>query len=122
MGLAEFAHFPPYELSDGMKQRTALARTLACNPDIVLMDEPFAALDALTKRNMQDFLIQLWKNTGKTFLFVTHDIEEAIRLGTRIVIMTPRPGKIIDHFVTEKHSNKEALKESIYSLLTNEKT
>jgi taurine transport system ATP-binding protein len=116
-GLTEFASSPPYELSGGMKQRTAFARTLACDPDIVLMDEPFAALDALTRRNMQRFLYDLWRESGKTFLLVTHDIDEAIRLARRIVVMSPRPGKIICD-LTVRDTDQESLKEAIYSLLS----
>ncbi len=90
--LTEFVHSYPHTLSGGMKQRVAIARGMAMQPDILLMDEPFAALDALTRRQMQDELLHLWKETDFTVLFVTHSITEAIRIGSRILILSPRPG------------------------------
>jgi len=92
--LTEFAHSYPHTLSGGMKQRVAIARGMAMQPDILLMDEPFAALDALTRRRMQDELLDLWAETGFTVLFVTHSINEAIRIGNRILLLTPRPGRV----------------------------
>ena len=84
----------PHTLSGGMKQRVAIARGMAMEPDILLMDEPFAALDALTRRRMQDELLQLWQDTKFTVLFVTHSIAEAIRIGNRILLLSPHPGRV----------------------------
>ncbi len=84
----------PHMLSGGMKQRVAIARAMAMEPDVLLMDEPFAALDALTRRRMQDELLALWEGTNLTMVFVTHSIAEAIRIGTRILLLTPHPGQV----------------------------
>jgi NitT/TauT family transport system ATP-binding protein len=93
VGLAEFADSYPHTLSGGMKQRVAIARALALEPQILLMDEPFAALDALTRGRMQEELLRLWEDTKFTVLFVTHSIPEAIRIGNRILLLTPHPGR-----------------------------
>ena len=87
-------HRYPHELSGGMRQRVALARALANDPQILLFDEPLAALDAQTRRVMQDELLRIWRETGKTFVYVTHSLQEAVLLGTRIVLMTAGPGRI----------------------------
>ena len=92
--LANFAHAYPHTLSGGMKQRVAIARGMAMEPDILLMDEPFAALDALTRSRMQDELLALWDETRFTVLFVTHSIPEAIKLGNRILLLSPHPGQV----------------------------
>jgi NitT/TauT family transport system ATP-binding protein len=84
----------PRQLSGGMQQRVALAQTLVCRPDILLMDEPFGALDAQTRRILQDEMRRIWQRDTKTVLFVTHDVEEAVALGTQIVVMSARPGRI----------------------------
>jgi NitT/TauT family transport system ATP-binding protein len=94
MGLAEFAHAYPKELSGGMKQRVAIARALANDPKVLLMDEPFGALDALTRAAAQRFLTEIWEQHRRTIAFVTHDIDEAIFLGDTVFVMTPRPGRL----------------------------
>jgi NitT/TauT family transport system ATP-binding protein len=93
VNLTEFASSYPHNLSGGMKQRVAIARGMAMEPQILLMDEPFAALDALTRAKMQDELLQLWEDTKFTVLFVTHSIPEAIRVGNRILLMSAHPGQ-----------------------------
>ena len=94
VNLSKFADSLPHTLSGGMKQRVAIARGMAMEPDILLMDEPFAALDALTRRKMQDELLQLWDDTRFTVVFVTHSIPEAIKVGSRILLMSPHPGQV----------------------------
>ncbi len=94
VNLAKFADSYPHTLSGGMKQRVAIARGMAMEPDILLMDEPFAALDALTRRKMQEELLQLWDDTQFTVLFVTHSIAEAVTVGNRILLLTPHPGQV----------------------------
>jgi NitT/TauT family transport system ATP-binding protein len=94
VNLTRFANSMPHTLSGGMKQRVAIARGMAMEPDILLMDEPFAALDALTRRKMQDELMQLWEGTKFTVLFVTHSIPEAVRIGNRILLLSPHPGQV----------------------------
>jgi NitT/TauT family transport system ATP-binding protein len=95
-GLKGFEEKYPHELSGGMRQRVALIRALAIDPKILLMDEPFAAVDAQTRGVLQRELLKAWQSTGKTILFITHNVEEAIFLGQRVVIMTARPGRIKD--------------------------
>ncbi|GGI15784.1 ABC transporter ATP-binding protein [Oxalicibacterium faecigallinarum] len=94
VGLAQFADVHPHQLSGGMKQRVAIARALAMQPRVLLMDEPFAALDALTRRKMQEELLQLWEEVRFTLLFVTHSIEEALIIGNRIAMLSPHPGRM----------------------------
>ena len=94
VNLEKFADSHPHMLSGGMKQRVAIARGMAMEPDILLMDEPFAALDALTRRKMQDELLTLWDETRFTVLFVTHSIPEAIKIGNRILLLSPHPGQV----------------------------
>ena len=105
IGLAGFEKRYPRELSGGMKQRVALARTFAYNPSILLLDEPFGALDALTREVMQDELLRLWRATGKTVLMVTHDVGEAVYLSNRVCVMSQRPGKIVEEFPIELDRN-----------------
>ena len=94
VNLTKFAHSYPHMLSGGMKQRVAIARGMAMEPHILLMDEPFAALDALTRTRMQDELLALWDDTQFTVLFVTHSIPEAIKIGSRILLLSPHPGQV----------------------------
>jgi len=94
VGLTKFANSYPHTLSGGMKARVAIARGMAMEPDILLMDEPFAALDALTRQKMQDELLLLWQETRFTVLFVTHSIPEAIKIGNRILLLSPHPGRV----------------------------
>jgi NitT/TauT family transport system ATP-binding protein len=94
--LTQFANSYPHMLSGGMKARVAIARGMAMEPDILLLDEPFAALDALTRHQMQEELLQLWNETRVTILFVTHSISEAIKIGNRILLLSPHPGQVKD--------------------------
>lgn len=94
VGLESAGNRHTYELSGGMKQRVALARTLITNPAVILMDEPLAALDAFTKRKMHELFSKVWKESGKTFVMVTHDVDEAVRLGTKMIVMGAHPGRV----------------------------
>ena len=95
VGLSEFHHSKPYELSGGMQQRAQIARVLANDPSVILMDEPFGALDSLTREKLQNDLLELSRKKKKTIFFITHDVNEAIFLGDRVLVMSPRPGRVI---------------------------
>jgi NitT/TauT family transport system ATP-binding protein len=122
VNLAPFADSFPHMLSGGMKQRVAIARGMAMEPDILLMDEPFAALDALTRRKMQDELLALWDDTHFTVLFVTHSIAEAITVGSRILLLSPSPGQVKAEMnsLAREHGDPaqaQALEQKIHDLL-----
>ena len=96
VGLADFENHYPHELSGGMQQRAGLARALAVNPSILLMDEPFGAVDAQTRQLLQEELLELWQRERKTVIFITHSMDEAVYLSDRVVVMTPRPGRVAE--------------------------
>ncbi|ALS24005.1 ABC transporter ATP-binding protein [Paenibacillus naphthalenovorans] len=136
VGLEAAADLLPHQLSGGMKQRAALARTLAAKPSIVLMDEPFSALDALTRESMQLHLRDIWRRTLTCMFFITHDVDEALLLGRRILVMQPDPGRIVQDFVNplfrregglsfnELRADKEfaALRQHLVSLIAGGRT
>ena len=109
LGLAEFANAYPGELSGGMRQRVAVARALALEADLLLMDEPLSALDALTREDLQNLLLELWRQRAHTSVLVTHSIEEAVFLGRRVIVLTPRPGRLA-HVVENPEMGSEGFR------------
>ena len=133
VGLKDFKDKAVYELSGGMQQRVALARCLANDPDVILMDEPLGALDALTREKMQSLVLKLWKETGKTIILITHSVEEALLLGERLLVMAPRPGRIHKEYrlpfadlgvnadlrEVKKHADYNSTREEILNMIWN---
>jgi len=117
INMKKFQYNYPHQLSGGMKQKVSIARCLANNPDILLMDEPSNSLDYFTKRRIYDFILNLWKKKNLTILLVTHDIEDALRLSTKIIILSDRPAKIIATLHLEDDRNIPRLKDKILSMI-----
>lgn len=113
-GLKRFDRYYPKHLSGGMRQRVAIARALAVEPEILLMDEPLSSLDALSREKMQNFLLNLWKETKTTMILVTHSIEEAVFLGKKIVVLTPRPGRVKAIVNNPKAGKEDYRQEEVY--------
>jgi NitT/TauT family transport system ATP-binding protein len=109
VGLADLAGRWPHQLSGGQRQRVSLARALAVEPEVLLMDEPFSALDAITRETLQDELVRIWQQTGRTVLFVTHDIEEAAYIADRVVVLAGAPGRVVaDHTISTPRPRRRA--------------
>jgi NitT/TauT family transport system ATP-binding protein len=109
----------PHELSGGMRQRVALARALSQDRQLLLMDEPFAALDAITRDLLHDELERIWKETGRTIVFVTHNVREAVRLGQRVLLLSSRPGRVVQEWaVTEEHRTDAGLAGQLTGVIT----
>lgn len=117
--LSDAAQKRPHELSGGMRQRVALARSLAQHRDVLLMDEPFAALDAITRDLLHDELERVWRETGRTIVFITHNVREAVRLGQRVLLMSSRPGRVVAEWTVE-HQDPVALTAEITTELRRE--
>jgi len=108
VGLADLASRWPHQLSGGQRQRVAIARSLALDPDLLLMDEPFSALDALTREEMQEMLLQLWQRHKTSIVLVTHSITEAVYLGQQIIVLSPLPGRVVGHFANNTVGNRRS--------------
>ncbi|MFZ5817967.1 MAG: ABC transporter ATP-binding protein [Bacillota bacterium] len=108
VGIADLAARWPHQLSGGQRQRVAIARSLAMGPDLLLMDEPFSALDALTREEMQDLLLSIWQRHRTSLVLVTHSIAEAVYLGQQILVLSPRPGRIVGHFRNQSVGDRRA--------------
>jgi NitT/TauT family transport system ATP-binding protein len=117
VGLHGFGGYHPARLSGGMRQRAAIARALAIEPAILLMDEPFSALDPETRRDQQDAVVEIWRATGKTIVFVTHSIEEALAIGTRVALLSARPARLLRTWQLDASTSRHALADEILSLL-----
>jgi NitT/TauT family transport system ATP-binding protein len=109
MGLTDFADMLPRALSGGMKQRAAIARALATEPELLLLDEPFGALDAQTRGLMQEFLLDVWRETGMTILLVTHDVEEAVFLSGRIYVLSSHPGRVVEEIAVDDRNSTDVV-------------
>jgi len=122
MGLAKFADSLPKQLSGGMKQRTAIARALVNEPEVLLLDEPFGALDAQTRGQMQEFLLDVWRTTGTTILLVTHDVEEAVFLSQRIYVLSSHPGRVMEEVAVPFPADRTAavLRDDRFHALTDD--
>ena len=120
VGLQGFARYYPNRLSGGMQQRASIARALAVEPDVLLMDEPFSALDAQNRRIMQDETVKLWQETRKTILFVTHSIAEAVRISSEVVVLTARPTTIRAVYTVGDHHDTRTLEDELLRLLSEE--
>jgi NitT/TauT family transport system ATP-binding protein len=117
--LGEAGDKRPHELSGGMRQRVALARALSQDRQLLLMDEPFAALDAITRDLLHDELERIWKETGRTIVFVTHNVREAVRLGQRVLLLSSRPGRVVQEWaVTEEHRTDAGLAGQLTGVIT----
>ncbi len=119
VGLKPFSDYYPSQVSEGMKQRAGIGRCLAYNSDVILMDEPFGSLDYLTKLKVQEFLTKLWKKKGLTIIFVTHDIDEAIRLSDKIIVLSKLPAKILKIIDVDK-SKSNIIKKEVLDLIQND--
>lgn len=118
VGLTGFEHYYPSRVSGGMQQRAAIARALAVEPQTLLMDEPFSALDPENRRIMQEEVVSIWKKTRKTIIFVTHSIDEALRIGTRVVLLTARPARVHATFELDDQADRRGLHDKLLEMLS----